>query len=208
MSVRTGVAKESDLRRAIVDAAVVLFSELGYSATSVQEIVEAAGVTKGAFYHYFESKESLLLEIHDVFLDFAVEQAREIVGLELTPIESISRFISELLRQVELFLPHMSITFQESPYIDFSKYPASLARRNEYEALFLSVIERGIADKSLSIDPADSRIATYGIMGMSVWAYHWYKHDGSFTPEEISRVYVNIVINGIDSRPRAKRVRK
>lgn len=208
MSVRTGVTKDSDIRRAILESAVSLFSKLGYSATSVQEVVDAAGVTKGAFYYYFDSKESLLLEIHDVFHDFALVQAREIIGLELSPIESISRLMYALLRQVDRFLPHMSITFQESPYIDFTKYPASLALRNEYEALFLSIVERGIADKSLNIDPANSHVATYGIMGMCVWAYHWYKPAGPLSAEEIARTYVRIIIDGIDSRPRVKRVRK
>ncbi|HWM40698.1 MAG TPA: helix-turn-helix domain-containing protein, partial [Streptomyces sp.] len=48
----------------LMAAATRLFSEQGYDRTSVQEIVEAAGVTKGALYHYFGSKDDLLHEIY------------------------------------------------------------------------------------------------------------------------------------------------
>ncbi|MGW6507380.1 helix-turn-helix domain-containing protein, partial [Streptomyces niveus] len=48
----------------LLAAATRLFAEQGYGSTSVQEIVEAAGVTKGALYHYFGSKEDLLQEVY------------------------------------------------------------------------------------------------------------------------------------------------
>ena len=48
-----------DARTKLLDAAVDLIRARGYSATSVEELCQAAGVTKGAFFHYFESKEEL-----------------------------------------------------------------------------------------------------------------------------------------------------
>ncbi|KOG87710.1 TetR family transcriptional regulator, partial [Streptomyces varsoviensis] len=48
----------------LLAAATRLFADQGYDRTSVQEIVEAAGVTKGALYHYFGSKDDLLHEVY------------------------------------------------------------------------------------------------------------------------------------------------
>jgi AcrR family transcriptional regulator len=48
----------------LLEAAVSLFAEKGFDATSVQEIVERAQVTKGAMYHYFRSKDDLLYAIY------------------------------------------------------------------------------------------------------------------------------------------------
>lgn len=45
----------------IIEAAVSIFATKGYSATSIQEIVDACGMSKGAFYLYFKSKDALLL---------------------------------------------------------------------------------------------------------------------------------------------------
>jgi TetR/AcrR family transcriptional repressor of nem operon len=50
---------EAGARRKLLDSAFVLIREKGYSATSVDELCTEAGVTKGAFFHHFETKEAL-----------------------------------------------------------------------------------------------------------------------------------------------------
>ncbi len=64
------------LRRVSVE----LFAEYGYAQTSVQQIVDAAGVTKGALYHYFKSKDDLLFDIYDRLLSLQREHLDEIVA--------------------------------------------------------------------------------------------------------------------------------
>jgi TetR/AcrR family transcriptional regulator, transcriptional repressor for nem operon len=53
----------SDAKAKIVQAAFQLFHEAGYNGTSIQDIVNAAGLPKGTFYNHFKSKELLALEI-------------------------------------------------------------------------------------------------------------------------------------------------
>lgn len=48
-------------KQRILDAALRVFRERGYTATSVEDLCRASGVTKGAFFHHFESKEALAL---------------------------------------------------------------------------------------------------------------------------------------------------
>jgi TetR/AcrR family transcriptional repressor of nem operon len=52
-------SKHSNTRANLVEAAVKLMREKGFTATSVEDICEAAGVTKGSFFHYFKTKEEL-----------------------------------------------------------------------------------------------------------------------------------------------------
>ena len=54
---------EVSVRQRLMDSAVLLFTNRGYAATSVREIVEMAGVTKPALYYHFESKEGIYLAI-------------------------------------------------------------------------------------------------------------------------------------------------
>src|SRR5512144_1176913 len=52
-------------RTQILDAALKLFSHRGYGATSVQDIADAASLSKGNVYHHFEDKESIFRELLD-----------------------------------------------------------------------------------------------------------------------------------------------
>jgi TetR/AcrR family transcriptional regulator len=54
---------DPNVRQRLIDVAVELFASRGYSATSVREIVEGAGVSKPVLYYHFGSKEGLYLEI-------------------------------------------------------------------------------------------------------------------------------------------------
>ncbi len=57
-------ARGEQSRAAIFDAALALFQERGYEATTMRAIAERAGVSLGSSYHYFPSKEHLVLEFY------------------------------------------------------------------------------------------------------------------------------------------------
>ncbi len=50
-------------REELLQAAIDVFTELGYGPATLQDVATRAGVTKGALYHYFDSKESLFIEL-------------------------------------------------------------------------------------------------------------------------------------------------
>jgi AcrR family transcriptional regulator len=58
-------ARSEATRRKIINAAVELFNEIGYSATGLGDVIERAEMTKGALYYHFDSKESLATAIID-----------------------------------------------------------------------------------------------------------------------------------------------
>ena len=56
-----------DLKRKIMEAAWELFQEKGYTATTVNEIIEKAETSKGGFYYYFHAKDELLNSLYHFF---------------------------------------------------------------------------------------------------------------------------------------------
>ena len=76
------MAKKSNrnTRGRIVSAAWKLFYEQGYEDTTVEEIIELSGTSKGSFYHYFDGKDALLSTLSSLF----DEKYEELTGL-LTP---------------------------------------------------------------------------------------------------------------------------
>lgn len=69
----------SDTRQRILDAAAPLIHRQGFNHTSIQEILQAAGVPKGSFYFYFKSKEDLGLALIDQFGQFWRQKCEEIL---------------------------------------------------------------------------------------------------------------------------------
>ena len=80
----------------ILDAALRVFSERGYRTTRLEDVGEAAGVTKGTIYHYFANKEELLLRAIDLSVERAFEQASETLRNETG---SASARIGQLARR-------------------------------------------------------------------------------------------------------------
>jgi len=75
--------KGSQTRAEIQEAALSLFTERGYDATSMREIAEQLGITKAALYYHFDSKEAIILSLFqehlgalDAILDWAADRPR------------------------------------------------------------------------------------------------------------------------------------
>ena len=76
LDIRKRVTKSPDVRRQeLMDAAVRIFKEKGISRTTVSDITASAGVAKGTFYLYFDSKGQLLGAIKERFVDEILEHA-------------------------------------------------------------------------------------------------------------------------------------
>lgn len=65
---------KNDNRQNIVEQATLLFRKKGYTATSINDITGACGVTKGALYYHFPNKEQLALESMGQVRDFFVRE--------------------------------------------------------------------------------------------------------------------------------------
>lgn len=83
-------------RQKITAAAKNLFSTHGYSETAIDDIITAAGVTKGAFYHYFKSKEMVCSEIIDSIQN-EYQNIFDALAKEANPLERLKALIKQLL---------------------------------------------------------------------------------------------------------------
>jgi AcrR family transcriptional regulator len=83
----------SEVARHIARVAARLFAERGYDATSVREIVAAAGVAKPTLYYYFRSKEGLASALLTVPLSNLVSSLRQIVTKVQEPVRCVEQVI-------------------------------------------------------------------------------------------------------------------
>lgn len=89
-------------RQQIINAAFELFAQIGYQKTSIAAIAKEAGVSKGLIYHYFESKEDVLIGIFEMLTELG-DQIID-AGAEKSPKEHLK----DVLNQVFQFIEHQT----------------------------------------------------------------------------------------------------
>lgn len=92
-----GPAREGSVREAILESAHRLFVEQGFAATSTQELARAAGVTTGALYHHFGSKEGLYREVVGAIAEKVAVRAAIAMNEGQTPKERLGLGVQAVL---------------------------------------------------------------------------------------------------------------
>lgn len=171
-----------EARSAILDAAATSFMHKGFAGTSIDDMADELGATKGRIYHYYKSKT-------DIFLDVHLEALR--VLLESVGAVARRPGLSHRERLFEMCRTHSvvfmtTISYQKSTILGINQFLISIthdyqteasqrvhALREEYESLFAKVIEQGqAAGVFRQVSP---RFATKPLLGALNWANSWYK---------------------------------
>jgi len=156
---------------AVLNAAVRLFNEQGYDATSMFDIAESLGITKSSVYHHISGKEQLLQMAMDRALDGLFEAADEVRSADGPALDRLERLIrssvlvlAERLEFVTLLLRVRGNTAVEQ---------RALARRRIFDARVTDLVKQAQAEGGVrpDIDPA---IAARLIFGMVNSLAEWY----------------------------------
>jgi methylmalonyl-CoA mutase N-terminal domain/subunit len=163
--------KGDALRDRVFEAALGLFAEKGYHATSVDEILREAGVSKGGFYHHFKSKEDVLYAIKETFADYVRRGILEIDGNDASPSEKIRAVIRMLLGIIAQHRSHIVIFVQENGTLGPDRVAAIRSRHAASDHLVRSMVEAGVAEGEFraSIQEARSPSTSWPISTIRCW---------------------------------------
>lgn len=160
--------RSEETRAKILDSAVKLFSTRGFAAASVDDICGEAGISKGAFYHHFESKQALFLALLDGWLqaiDSAIEASKDKTAPET--FMQMTEAFPYLFETAGQGLP-MFIEFWLQASRDKKIWDASIAPYRRYHKYFTSLIKKGVEEGSfVEVDPElASRMIVATAMGL------------------------------------------
>ncbi len=146
--------RSAETRSKIISSAIKLFSTRGFNAASVDDICKDAEISKGAFYHHFESKQALFLALLDGWLQ-TIDNAIEL---------SKDKTVPETFIQMTQAFPYIFATAGEGlpMFLEFwlqasrddNIWQASIAPYRRYHKHFTSLIKRGVDEGSfVQVDP-------------------------------------------------------
>jgi len=135
----------------ILDAAAQCFSRQGYDATGVAELCSTAGVSKGAFYHHFPSKQAVFLSLLDRWLGMLDEQLLATMEQTGTAAEAMQRIagMSRVIFQSARGQLPMFLEFWNQSAHDPTVWKTTIAPYQRYREFFSLLIETGVAEGSL-----------------------------------------------------------
>ncbi|TWT02433.1 TetR/AcrR family transcriptional regulator [Planomicrobium sp. CPCC 101079] len=173
-----------------------LFVEKGFSATSIQDIVDALGVTKGSFYYHFKSKEALLMDIHLRYIDDLLRRQKTMLETESTNRGKLVKVVELLIHDIETQGAIGRVYYREIRHLSPENAATIRAKRAEFRENIERVIENGIKSGEFreSLQP---KMITFAILGVTNWSYQWFNPEGSLSVAELADMYADFILSGI-----------
>lgn len=183
-------------RQALLESSIKLFAERGYELTSVQEIVDGASATKGAFYHHFRSKLDVLVAIHHRTTELQLEMLQEIADRELPCSVTLALMLEGMIALHDSHSMEMAIYNQERWAFQEPAFEPIRKLRNDVERIFSDVVKQGIEAGEFRPVPS-VRILVFALIGVSAWLYLWWTPSAEMTAREIGRLYTILLLDGL-----------
>ncbi|MBS2961926.1 TetR family transcriptional regulator [Actinocrinis puniceicyclus] len=183
----------------LLAASLRLFAAQGVEGTSVQEIVAAAGVTKGAMYHYFASKDDLLYEIYHRLLSRQTERLNAIADGPGSARERVRAAAADVVESTLDSIDEAIVSFRSVHMLPNPQRAQVRAERRRYHERFRELVEEGQRDGAFRDDvPAD--LAVHFFFGSVNQLGTWYHRDGGLTRQQIAEQYARLFLAGLGAR--------
>lgn len=181
-------------RREILDVAERLFAKHGYASTSMDDVAEAVGVTKPAIYHYFRSKDDILLEIRQSIIDEALERVEGILEQDGSPARKLADLLVSHTETVLRRRRANKIFHEEHGLLSPERERSISGKDRRYEQVLRQLYAEGVeAGELRDVDPG---IAVATLLGASNWSYRWFRPRGTYGADEMAALIVDLLLEG------------
>lgn len=193
--------KPDNRRDEILHEASKLFAAKGISSTTVREIGDAVGMLSGSLYHHFPSKDTMVTEIINGYLDDLQDRYAKVRALNLAPAERLETLILESYKSVELDPEACEIYQNEYNYLRTIPTLSNLAdRAKEIQNAWIETLEEGAAHSVFRPD-IDAPIC-YRFIGNAIWPTARWPRAGRSTPiDHLVHECTTLFMRGLQLNP-------
>jgi AcrR family transcriptional regulator len=184
-------------RDAFVDAAIRLIQQKGYEQLSVQDVIDEVGASRGAFFHYFESKAALLAAIVDRMVETATSTVAPLAAdPELTALQKLQAVFGGIAQwksaqpelQPEVVAQLVRTWYSDENTVVVERMRAAVATR--LTPLLVAILRQGVLEGSFSLTSPEgtATVLTSLTLGLNETATRLFlaRRDGTVTFETVS----------------------
>ena len=188
--------KEKDRRRTVIyETAARILCNLGYERASIRNIADEIGMTKAGLYYYFQSKEELLYQILNSYMDDLLAGIQKIHEQITSPL----LFLRECIRfQVNLYARdeyRSKLIIHDENCLSGSYFDTIKEKQRRYLAYWQNGLEQYCKQEGIQINHLSANV--HFLVGMCNWTYQWYNTKGEVKPDALAERIFNIFFYGL-----------
>ena len=184
-----------DIRLGILTNAARLFASQGYERSSIGDLADACRLSRGALYHYFDSKEAILyamLETHVRGMLKRLHHAMSVAGS--SPMEQLAALIEAAVEYNSGSQDEQIILLNDLPSLGEREQKVVKGLERQIVDLVSEVLGR--LDGAGRITPPARKVYTMALLGITNYAYTWYDPQGPVKPKQYAQMTTELFLRG------------
>jgi AcrR family transcriptional regulator len=178
----------------LLGVAVRVFTERGYDSTSMEQLAQAAGITKSAFYHHVSGKEDLLRLSLNRALDALFAVLADAESTEGRAVDQLEHVLRSSVRVLAEELPYVTLLLRVRGNTPLER--RALERRREFDAAVSELVRQACKDGDLrpGVDPVLTSKLLFGMVNSVV---EWYRPTGHLSVPELADAVIELAFQGL-----------
>ncbi|MCF8120663.1 MAG: TetR family transcriptional regulator [Deltaproteobacteria bacterium] len=186
-------------KQKVILVAIDLFAKKGFRGTSIRDIASAMDMSISNIYHYFGSKEGVLLAILQYASGLLVDGLREVSTRDLEPLERFKRMLETHIRLSREFHKEAKVFFLDEDHLAPEGKKINRDLQRQVLAIYLEQL------KSLQalgfVSSRSLTVTAFNIFALINWHMRWFDPDGPLTLDETIEEIISFVLYGIGGPP-------
>lgn len=194
-------------REQMIEAAVSLFIKKGFYKTTTREIASQAGFSIGTLYEYIESKEDILYLVCDAIHQELEERLLQAIQDKARGIDSLQAAMKHFFLVMNDMQDRVLLIYQETKSLPKDTLSYVLNKEEQITEIFERVLQRGIEDGSIQLNPKEVKLVAHNIMVLGeMWVFRRWSLGKHFTLEEFMNRQMSLIIDQIRTEKEEKNI--
>jgi AcrR family transcriptional regulator len=190
---RRPTANAGARRASVLEASIEIFSRQGYRGTSMNDIANEVGLEKPSLYHYFASKDEILIQLYENVLVEGVAAAQAVVDQTPDPLVAYRQLLIDRVVYTCTNRELLKVFFEEEGELPSRLAKSLMARRAVFEQILKSTVAQHLSRTGVEL-PHPVTVYVNTCLGAVNWTYKWFDPRGPLTAAALGAEIADLLI--------------